>query len=87
MRGCTLQIEDEEKAAKEKKKKKVKEVSHEWQLVNKQKPIWMRTPEEITKEEVRCLLWASPLAPFPLMYPFTGTPVCMLQSSRGPCLA
>ena len=23
-------------------KKKVKEVSHEWQLVNKQKPIWMR---------------------------------------------
>jgi hypothetical protein len=26
-------------------KKKVKEVSHEWQLVNKQKPIWMRNPE------------------------------------------
>ena len=50
------QIEDEEKAAKEKKKKKVKEVSHEWQLVNKQKPIWMRTPEEITKEEVRRLI-------------------------------
>jgi len=41
--------EDEEK--KEKKKKNVKEVSHEWQLVNKQKPIWMRTPEEISKEE------------------------------------
>ena len=43
-------MEDEDKA-KEKKKKKVKEVSHEWALVNKQKPIWMRNPEEITKDE------------------------------------
>jgi len=42
---------DEEKEEKEKKKKKIKEVSHEWSLVNKQKPIWMRKPEEITKEE------------------------------------
>merc|ERR1711869_157260 len=41
--------EDEEK--KEKKKKTVKEVSHEWDLMNKQKPIWMRTPDEITKDE------------------------------------
>jgi molecular chaperone HtpG len=40
---------DEEKG-KEKKKKKIKEVSHEWALLNKQKPIWMRKPEEITKE-------------------------------------
>ena len=39
------------KEEKEKKKKKVKEVSHEWGLVNKQKPIWMRNPEEITKDE------------------------------------
>jgi molecular chaperone HtpG len=39
---------DEEK---EKKKKKVKEVSHEWALMNKQKPIWMRKPEDVTKEE------------------------------------
>ncbi|KAM3221151.1 heat shock cognate protein 80-like [Capsicum annuum] len=31
--------------------KKVKEVSNEWSLVNKQKPIWMRKPEEITKEK------------------------------------
>ena len=42
---------DEEKEEKEKKKKKIKEVSHEWSLVNKQKPIWMRKPEEIAKEE------------------------------------
>ncbi|VAI18858.1 unnamed protein product [Triticum turgidum subsp. durum] len=42
---------DEEKEEKEKKKKKIKEVSHEWNLVNKQKPIWMRKPEEINKEE------------------------------------
>ncbi|KAH7689232.1 Heat shock protein Hsp90 family protein [Dioscorea alata] len=42
---------DEEKEEKEKKTKKIKEVSHEWSLVNKQKPIWMRKPEEITKEE------------------------------------
>ncbi|KZV36224.1 heat shock cognate protein 80-like [Dorcoceras hygrometricum] len=42
---------DEEKEKADKKKKKIKEVSHEWNLVNKQKPIWMRKPEEITKEE------------------------------------
>ena len=33
------------------KKKTIKEVSHEWSLVNNQKPIWMRKPQEITKEE------------------------------------
>ncbi|CAN6559095.1 unnamed protein product [Malus baccata var. baccata] len=42
---------DEEKEKEEKKKKKIQEISHEWSLVNKQKPIWMRKPEEITKEE------------------------------------
>eukprot|EP01018_Ginkgo_biloba_P018478 Gb_07214 [translate_table: standard] len=45
-------VEDvDENKDKEKKKKKVKEVTHEWTLVNKQKPIWMRKPEEITREE------------------------------------
>jgi molecular chaperone HtpG len=41
---------DEEKE-KEKKTKKIKEVSHEWDLVNKQKPLWTRPAEEVTKEE------------------------------------
>merc|ERR1711874_808594 len=32
-------------------KKTEKEVSHEFEQVNKNKPIWMRKPEEVTKEE------------------------------------
>merc|ERR1712164_8092 len=42
---------EEDEPKKEKKKKKVKEVTHEWDLMNKQKPIWTRKPEEVTKEE------------------------------------
>merc|ERR1712093_773597 len=45
------EVDEEETSKKEKKKKKVKEVTHEWDLMNKQKPIWTRKPEEVTKEE------------------------------------
>ncbi|KAI3873706.1 hypothetical protein MKX03_029436 [Papaver bracteatum] len=47
----TVEDVDEEKEEEEKKKKTIKEVSHEWAVMNKQKPIWMRKPDEITKEE------------------------------------
>eukprot|EP00253_Pinus_taeda_P023955 PITA_23955 len=47
--GDIEEVEDDKE--KGKKKKKVKEVSHEWSVVNKQKPIWMRKPKEISKEE------------------------------------
>merc|ERR1711941_160527 len=45
------EIKEEKEEPKEKKKKKVKEVSHEFEQVNKNKPIWMRKPEEVTTEE------------------------------------
>jgi len=44
-------IKEVDEEPKEKKTKKVKEVSHEWALMNKQKPIWLRNPDEITKDE------------------------------------
>jgi len=43
--------EEAEAKKKEKKKKKVKEVSNEWQELNKQKPIWTRNPKEVSKED------------------------------------
>ncbi len=41
----------EDVADKKKKTKKVKEVSHEWEQLNKQKPIWMRKHEDVSAEE------------------------------------
>ncbi|KQJ81650.1 heat shock protein 82 [Brachypodium distachyon] len=49
--GDVEEIDDDADKKDEKKKKKVKEVSHEWVQINKQKPIWLRKPEEISKEE------------------------------------
>merc|ERR1740139_1906017 len=50
--GDEPKIEEvEEEETKKEKKKKFKEVTHEWDLMNKQKPIWTRKPEEVTKEE------------------------------------
>lgn len=54
--GKDKEAADEEKEGeatevKEKKTKKIQEVSHDWQLVNKQKPIWMRPADEVPREE------------------------------------
>merc|ERR1711903_250682 len=43
------EIDSEKKT--EKKTKKIKEITHEWQFLNKNKPLWMRKSEEITREE------------------------------------
>merc|ERR1711971_665509 len=43
--------EEEEGKEKVKKTKKVKEVTHEWNHVNDQKPLWMRKADDITQEE------------------------------------
>ncbi|XP_047069347.1 heat shock protein 90-1 [Lolium rigidum] len=49
--GDVEEVDDDADKKDGKKKRKVKEVSHEWAQINKQKPIWLRKPEEISKEE------------------------------------
>jgi len=44
-------IEEDKKEEKKKKTKKIKEVSHEYELLNKSKPIWLRKADDITKDE------------------------------------
>jgi len=43
-------VEEEDKP-KEKKKKKIKEVKNELEDLNKAKPLWMKKPDQVTKEE------------------------------------
>merc|ERR1712224_967786 len=43
--------EEKEEDKKEKKKKTVKEVSNELEDLNKAKPLWMKKPDQVSKEE------------------------------------
>merc|ERR1711865_676657 len=43
--------DDKDENKKEKKTKKIKEVSHDWEHLNGQKPLWMRKSDEVTHEE------------------------------------
>merc|ERR1711959_542660 len=44
-------VTDESDEKKEKKTKKIKEVTHDWEHLNGQKPLWMRKSDEVTHEE------------------------------------
>jgi len=49
--GPKIEDVSEEDGKKEKKMKKIKEVTHDWEELNGQDPIWMRKAEDVTSEE------------------------------------
>jgi len=45
------EVDEEAEKEKKKKTKKVKEVTHEWETLNKNKPLWMRKTDDVSSEE------------------------------------
>jgi len=45
------EVDEDEEKEKEKKTKTVKVTTSDFELVNKNKPVWMRNPKEVTKEQ------------------------------------
>merc|ERR1711998_100578 len=45
------EVDEDAEKEKKKKTKKVKEVHHEWEQLNTQKPLWMRKSDDVTGEE------------------------------------